>query len=150
MKKSIVVYALGLSVFVSATSYARIGDAEPRNRTQAEWKPEIVSYSGEVRIKKDCEECGGSKGDCEMEFVREEDKREFDLDSNPELAQALSKTPRSHLKVKLVAEKKPGFFFWGGGLSPRTFEVVAELPAHLCMNQSPKVRESAFRGKALF
>lgn len=138
MKRSICALFAGLIVLGSVNpSFAgRLADADSITRPKAKWVPEMVTYVGEVRRKAGCED---------WEFVREVDGKVFDLKGNRALASVTGEKETAHLKVKLEAEKKPRFLFWGGELVAKSVKVLAELPVHLCANLEKTNRDpSAF------
>lgn len=81
------------------------------------YKPEIVSWTGVIHSVLDDE--------VDLEFVRSEDKEDFDIVDSPNLEKLDWKNHRSRL-VKITAEKTPRFLFWGGSLIVKDFIVVKE------------------------
>lgn len=127
MKRSICAFFVGLFLF-SSTSQSFAGLDNERSsfsRPKTQWVPEMVTYIGEVRRKEDCED---------WEFVRESDGKAFDLERSPAFSAVVDEKENTHLKVKIEAEKKPSFLFWGGELVAKNVEVLAELPVHTCLN----------------
>jgi len=81
------------------------------------YKPEIVSWTGIVHSVLEDE--------VELEFVRSEDKEDFEIVDSPKLEKLDWENHSSRL-VKITAEKTPRFLFWGGNLIVKDFTVIKE------------------------
>lgn len=140
MKFSMLVFVslfAGASLFGSQVSFARESESKGLmflSQPRPEWKPEIVSFVGEVR----CMEGKGDDGDtsqqagCEARLIRA-DGKVLRVDSDNSLAKLASQSPAKHLLVKVEVEKTPKFLFWGGNLELLEFEILDETSSGNCL-----------------
>lgn len=62
----------------------------------------------------------------ELEFVRQDDKKSFDVVDSDNLL-ALHAEKDKNLLVEVEGELTPQFLFWGGNLKVKSFKVLSEL-----------------------
>lgn len=125
MKSTSILMALAF-ILVSANAFALPGEGRDRSfdRTSSHTKfqPEIVKWVGEV---KDDRSTHTTEHRHELEFVKKDDGKRYDIVDSPELVKLHHETGKSYL-AEIEAEKTPRFLFWGGNLIVKNFKVLEE------------------------
>ena len=95
---------------------------DPSDRKPVKSEPEIVKWIGEV---KDDASNHTTRHGHELEFVKKDDGKEYDIVDSPDLQNLHHETGKNFL-VEIEAEKTPRFLFWGGNLIVKNFKVLEE------------------------
>lgn len=120
--KLISIVVLGILVTYSSAFGIKGRGRDSSDRKPVISEPEIVKWIGEV---KDDASSHTTRHEHELEFVKKDDGKEYDIVDSPDLQNFHHETGKNFL-VEIEAEKTPKFLFWGGNLIVKNFKVLEE------------------------